>query len=202
MALSLVGSGQWSLGGGAALHAERIERAVYFGPIARAEFRISERWSTRASGFWAVPKRSEVDWTSNDRGSLASGIPPHTRFESSLLRTLSAVDVGCAMRLGKVQRNLRKGYAIVGMGASIQRMHTRSRGQRTDLTTGYITPVAYDHTRWLGGLILFSGYERDTRRGSLFIEGHLLLQAERHRRWSSSPAARFQMGCRLRLSKS
>jgi len=201
LVVSISSFGQWSLGGGAVIHAERRDREVYFGPMAQADFRLNERWSTRWAGFWAVPKKSEVEYTSSARSLPVGGDTTHARHRYDLARSNASLDLGCAIRLGNAGWTERKGYAIAGIGASLQRMHTRSRGQRTDLTTGYSSPISYDHTRWLGGLTLFSGYERVTRRGALFFEGHLLLQAERHEPWPSSPAARVKVGCRLRLGR-
>jgi len=192
---------QWSAGGGALVHAERRERKVYFGPVACAELRINERWSTRASGFWAIPKKHDVDWTSGVNGNLPSGIPPNTRYDYANTSALSALDLSCAMRLGKVKRTKRKGHAIIGMGVSVLRVHSRSRGQRTDLITGSTTPIAHERTQWLSGLFILSGYERETRLGALFIESRALLVAERHERWLSHAALQLQAGYRFRLGK-
>jgi hypothetical protein len=201
MALSLVGSGQWSLGGGAALHVERRERAVYYGPVAGAGFQINERWCARASGFWAVPKKTYVDWTSNSTGNLASGIAPNTRHDYDLTRALSALDMSLTMRLGKVKRTKRKGHVITGVGLALLRANARGRGQRTNLSTGTTTPIAFEHTRWKGAVNLLSDYERQTRRGTWFIEAHARLLAERRERWPSGVAARIEAGYWLRAGK-
>jgi hypothetical protein len=196
--LHLASYGQWRLGGGAALHTERRAQTVYYGPMVRAGYRIKQRWSVNASGFYSLPRRTDVDFTTSVEW-LASGYTSNARYAYEISNTLSAYGLDCTVQLGKVKRHKPKGHAVVGAGLMFLSRRFQGRGWHTDLNTGNQNPISFrGRVKW-GALSLHGGYVRETKRGAWFIEALILLQADALANEISGLAAQPRAGYMFRF---
>lgn len=196
--LHFASHGQWRLGGGAALHAERRGQTVYYGPTIGAGYSINERWSVNASGLYSFPRRTDVDLITSPQ-SISAGDTVHARRAYEVTNMLSAFGIDCTMKLGKVKRHKPKGHAVVGGGLMFLNRRVQGRGWYTNLNTGTRSPISFvDRNKW-GALSMHGGYERETKRGAWFVEALFLLQAEAIASWPSDLAVQPRVGYLLHL---